>query len=134
PQRYSTCPTATVTVSTRSQLLNAIASATSGTVIRLNPGTYGANFDVSTTATPDKPVWICGPRTAIVDNGDITKGYGFRVNGASNLVIAGMTVRNVQKGVAVLYSKGVTVADLRVEKIGDEAIHLKNQTTDSTVI
>ena len=50
------------------------------------------------------------------------------------IVIAGMTVRNVQKGVAVMYSSNVTVADLRVEKIGDEAIHLKNQTTDSTVI
>ncbi|WP_344741700.1 fibronectin type III domain-containing protein, partial [Microlunatus spumicola] len=134
PQRYATCPTATVTVSTRAQLLSAVASATAGTVIRLNPGTYGANIDVAANGTPDKPVWICGPRTAVIDNADTTKGYGFRVNGASNLVIAGMTVRNVQKGVAVLYSKAVTVADLRVETIGDEAIHLKNQTTDSTVI
>jgi hypothetical protein len=103
-------------------------------VVRLNPGNYGANIDVTTTGTPDRPVWICGPRTAVIDNADITKGYGFRVNGASNLVIAGMTVRNVQKGLAVLYSKAVTLADLRVENIGDEAIHLKNQTTDSTVI
>ncbi|GAA3550305.1 hypothetical protein GCM10022197_01450 [Microlunatus spumicola] len=134
PQRYATCPTATVTVSTRAQLLNAIAGATPGTVVRLNPGNYGANFDVSADGTPDKPVWICGPRTALVDNADITKGYGFRVNGAHNLVIAGMTVRNVQKGVAVLNSQAVTVADLRVENIGDEAVHLKNQTTDSTVI
>ena len=134
PQRYATCPTATVTVSTRAQLLSAIASATAGSVIRLNPGSYGANIDVTTQATPDKPLWICGPRTAVIDNADITKGYGIRVNGASNVVIAGMTVRNVQKGVAVLYSQAVTVADLRVENIGDEAIHLKNQTTDSTVI
>ncbi|MBB3326704.1 fibronectin type III domain-containing protein [Microlunatus antarcticus] len=135
PQRYATCPTATVTVSTRAQLLNAVSSATAGTVIRLTPGSYGANIDVYTAkGTPDKPIWICGPRTAVIDNADITRGYGFRVNGASNLVIAGMTVRNVQKGVAVLNSKAVTVADLRVENIGDEAIHLKNQTTDSTVI
>ncbi|MGI3785443.1 MAG: fibronectin type III domain-containing protein, partial [Janthinobacterium lividum] len=134
PQRYATCPTATVTVSTRAQLLSAISSATAGTVIRLNPGSYGANYDISSTGTPDKPIWICGPRTAVIDNADTTKGYGFRVNQASNLVLAGMTVRNVQKGVAVLYSKAVTVADLRVENIGDEAIHLKNETTDSTVI
>ena len=46
-----------------------------------------------------------GPRTAVFDNADITKGYGFRVNGASNVVLAGMTVRNVQKGVAVINSK-----------------------------
>jgi hypothetical protein len=96
-QRYATCPTATTTVSTRNQLLAAIAAATPGTVIRLNPGSYGANYDITTTATPDKPIWICGPRTAIIDNADTTKGYGFRVTGASNLVLAGMTVRNVQK-------------------------------------
>ncbi|SEQ48495.1 fibronectin type III domain-containing protein [Microlunatus flavus] len=134
PQRYATCPTATVTVSTRAQLLSAISSASAGSVIRLNPGTYGANIEVTTKATPDKPLWICGPRTAVIDNADVSKGYGFKLTGATNVVVAGMTVRNVQKGVAVLYGKGVTIADLRVEKIGDEAIHLKNQTTDSTVI
>ncbi|HEY0237613.1 MAG TPA: fibronectin type III domain-containing protein [Friedmanniella sp.] len=134
PQRYATCPTATVSVSTRAQLLTAVSAATSGTVIRLAPGSYGANLEISTKATADKPMWICGPRTAIFDNADVTKGYGIRVNGATNVVIAGMTVRNVQKGVAVFTGKGVTVADLRVENIGDEAIHLKNQTTDSTVI
>ena len=134
PQRYATCPAATVTVSTRAQLLSALSSATSGSVIRLNPGSYGAKYDIKTKASADKPLWICGPRTAVFDNADVTTGYGFHIDGATNVVLAGMTVRNVQKGVAVMYSKAVTVADLRVEKIGDEAIHLKNQTTDSTVI
>ncbi|MGI3779380.1 MAG: right-handed parallel beta-helix repeat-containing protein, partial [Janthinobacterium lividum] len=134
PQRFATCPAATVTVSTRAQLLSAVSAAGPGTVIRLTPGSYGANVDVAAKGTPDKPVWICGPRTAVIDNADVSRGYGFRVNGASNLVIAGMTVRNVQKGVAVLHSTAVTVADLRVENIGDEAIHLKNETSDSTVI
>ena len=134
PQRYASCPSATVTVSTRAQLLSAIAGATSGTVIRLNPGSYGANYDIGTDAAAANPMWICGPRSAVFDNGDITKGYGFHIEDATNVVLAGMTVRNVQKGVAVLYSQAVTVADLRVENIGDEAIHLKNETTDSTVI
>ena len=70
-------------------------------------------------------MWICGPRTAVIDNGDITTGYGFQINGATNVVLAGMTVRNAQKGVAVLNSKAITVADIRVENIGDEAIHLE---------
>jgi hypothetical protein len=134
PYRYSTCPTATVTVSTRTQLLAAIAAGTSGTVIRLNPGSYGANYLIANKATADRPMWICGPRTAVFDNDDVTKGYGIRFNGANNVVLAGMTVRDVQKGLAVQYGKNVTIADLRVEQIGDEAIHLKNLTSDSTVI
>ena len=48
--------------------------------------------------------------------------------------MAGMTVRNVQKGVSVQYGKNVTIADLNVTQIGDEAVHLKNLTSDSTVI
>ena len=45
-----------------------------------------------------------------------------------------MTVRNAQKGISVNTSSFVTIADTRVENIGEEAIHLKNQTTDSTVV
>ncbi|GAA3580602.1 hypothetical protein GCM10022197_43110 [Microlunatus spumicola] len=134
PLRYSTCPAATKKVTNSKELTAAVAAGTSGTVIQLAPGTYAANVVISTKATADKPMWICGPRTAVIDNGDFTKGYGIRVNGANNLVLAGMTVRNVQKGVSVQYAKNVTIADLRVEQIGDEAIHLKNQTRDSTVI
>ncbi|MBB3327856.1 fibronectin type III domain-containing protein [Microlunatus antarcticus] len=132
--RYAKCPTATVTVSTRAQLLTAIKAGTSGTVIRLNPGSYGSGYLINTKATAANPMWICGPDTAVFDNNDFTKGYGFQVNGANNVVLAGMTVRNVQKGVSVQYAKNVTIADMRVERIGDEAIHLKNMTTDSTVI
>ena len=134
PYRYTKCPTATANVTNRAQLLAAIKAGTSGTVIRLAPGSYGAGIQINTKASATNPMWICGPETAVFDNLDVTKGYGFQINGANNLVVAGMTVRNVQKGVSVQYAKNVTIADMHVTNIGDEAIHLKNMTTDSTVI
>ena len=45
-----------------------------------------------------------------------------------------MTVRNSAKGITVIGSSAITVADTRVEDIGEEAIHLRSNTTDSTVI
>ena len=45
-----------------------------------------------------------------------------------------MTVRNSQKGISVMNSHHVAVADTLVEHIGQEAIHLKNNTSDSVVV
>ena len=133
PRRYAGCPAATVTVSTRAQLLSAISAATSGTVIVLRPGSYGSDYVVRTRASASAPMWICGPRSAVLSR-ETGKGYGVRFDGASNVVLAGLTVREVQKGISAQRSSHLTIADLRVERIGEEAIHLKNQTTDSTVI
>ena len=45
-----------------------------------------------------------------------------------------MTVRGSQKGVSVMSSNHVAVSDVLVEHVGEEAVHLKNNTTDSVVI
>jgi hypothetical protein len=134
PRRFANCPAATVTVTDRATLVAALSGATAGSVVRLSPGRYSGRYDISASGTESTPVWICGPRTAIVDNGMIESGYGFRVTDSAHVVIAGMTVRNGQKGIAVVNSTNVTVADTRVEDIGDEAIHLRSNTTRSTVI
>lgn len=133
-RRYATCPTATVSVSNRTQLTAALGQASPGTVIALTPGRYFSQLDITARGTAAAPVWICGPRTAVLDGNRYSTGTGLRVDLSAHVVIAGLTVRNSQKGVAVMHSSDVTVADLRVENIGEEAIHLKNNTTDSTVI
>ena len=84
--------------------------------------------------TSANPVWICGPRSAVLSGPGITGNGGFRVDGASYLRIAGMTVRNSQKGISVMNSNHVAVSDVLVEHLGEEAIHLKNNTTDSVVV
>jgi len=132
--RYANCPTATTTVANRSELVAALAAAGPGTVIRLAPGRYAGQFDVSVKATVSAPVWICGPRTAVVDGGGPNRRGGFRISNSAHVVLAGMTVRDSIKGISVWHSTAVTVADTRVENIGDEAIHLLDFTTDTTVV
>jgi hypothetical protein len=132
--RFVNCPAATVSVSNRSQLVTALTEAHAGTVIWMSPGKYSGQFDIAVKATPSAPAWLCGPRTAVIDGGASARRGGLRIDSSSNLVVAGMTVRNSLKGIAVLHSTKVTVADTRVEDIGDEAIHLLNFTTDSTVV
>ena len=134
PYRYANCPTATQTVSTRSELVIALAAAAPGSVIRLNPGTYSGRYTITTSGTASAPIWVCGPRTAVLDGGGPDLGNGVRIENASNVVLAGMTVRSTSKGITVVSSRAITVADTRVENIGEEAIHLRNNTTDSTVI
>ncbi len=135
PRRYASCPTATDTVSTRSELVIAIQNARPGTVIKLNPGKYAGRYDfVGRNGTQTAPIWMCGPRTAVLDGGGTGTNNGIRVDSSSNIVVAGMTVRNSAKGITVIGSSAITVADTRVEDIGEEAIHLRSNTTDSTVI
>jgi len=133
-ERYASCPGATRTVSTTGQLHDALSQAAPGTVIKMVPGTYAGNFSLTASGTAARPIWICGPRDAVVDFGDIYSGYGFYLKGSSYVNLTGMAVRNVQKGVQVLGATHVTVSDVALDAIGDEAIHLRGNTTDSTVI
>jgi hypothetical protein len=134
PYRISTCPAATITVASRGQLLTALAAARPGAVIRLQPGGYGGSVIVTVDGTAARPVWVCGSPGAVFDQGSTSTGVGLQVESSSHLVLAGMTVRDVAKGVTVTGSDHVTVADLTIENIGEEAVHLKGATTDSTLI
>jgi hypothetical protein len=111
-----------------------VNAAGPGAVIALAPGYYVGPLEVAVTGTAAEPVWICGPRTAVVQGWGPTKPGGVRVKDSSHVVIAGLTVRSSQKGIAVMGSDHVTIADTRVEDIGEEAVHLKFMTTDSTVV
>jgi hypothetical protein len=132
--RYATCPAASVEVGDSTALAAALGSAGPGTVIRLRPGRYLGQTNVSVRGSSGAPVWICGPRTAVLDGGGTDRNGGLRIADSKHLVVAGMTVRNSQKGVSVLASSSVVLADLAVTQIGQEGVHLKFGTTDSLVI
>ena len=129
--RYDTCPAATVTVSTAAELKSAVYRAAAGTVIRLNPGTYVGSFTVAGSGTPTAPIWICGPRSAVVTAGT---GNGFNITDKADVNIAGITIRGSMRAVQVVNSQRVVITDLMIESIGQEAIHLRNQTSDSEVL
>jgi len=134
--RYSSCPRATKTVSTWSQLQSAVANIKAGTVIRMNPGTYTVpwSMPVKATGTSSAPAWICGSRSAVLTGKGVGTNGGFRVDQSSYLRISGMTVRGSQKGISVMNSHHVAVSDVLVEHVGEEAVHLKNNTSDSVVV
>ena len=132
--RYADCPAATVTVTTARELMAAVQQAAPGTVIKMAPGTYNEQIDMTANGTASNPIWVCGPRSAVVNAGSIQNDHGIQISNSSNLVIAGMTVTNSLKGISVIRSSNVTIADTLVDNIGYEGIHLRAFTIDSKVV
>jgi len=132
--RYATCPDPTVEVGDTAALRAALDAAAPGTVIRLRPGRYQGQTNMTVRGTAKAPVWVCGPRTAVFDGGGTARNGGLRIVGSAHLVVAGVSVRNSQKGVSVLGSSSVVLADLAVTDIGEEAVHLKFGTVDSALV
>ncbi|WP_128379763.1 right-handed parallel beta-helix repeat-containing protein [Streptomyces cavernae] len=127
------CPAATVTVNDSASLEQALADAGPGDSIRLADGTYQGRFKATTPGTADRPVYVCGGSAAVIDGEGIDGGYGFHLDGASHWRLVGFTVRNSQKGVMADRVQGAVIQGLTVERIGDEAIHLRNFSSDNVV-
>ena len=129
--RYASCPAATVTVTNATELKSALWRAAAGSVIRLAPGTYSGTFSVASSGTASAPIWVCGPRTAILTSGSTSSGHAFSIENQHDVILAGFSISTAFKGVTVVNSQHISVTDLLVEKIGYEAIHFRNQTSDS---
>ncbi|SFF45122.1 Right handed beta helix region [Actinacidiphila alni] len=127
------CPAATVTVGDAASLKSALARAAPGTSIKLADGTYDGRFTAKTPGTADRPVFLCGGPGAVLDAGGIKGGYGFHLDGASYWRLVGFTVTNGQKGVVADKVRGSVIQGLTVRHIGDEAIHLRDFSSDNVV-
>ncbi|MEZ0074676.1 right-handed parallel beta-helix repeat-containing protein [Planotetraspora sp. GP83] len=127
------CPEATVTVSDATQFADALNEAQPGTVIALEPGVYTGRFVASASGTEARPIFVCGPPEAIIDGGGVKKGYAFYLNQVSHWRLIGFGVRNSQKGVMADRTSHTIIQGLTVHHIGDEAIHLRNFSSDNTV-
>jgi hypothetical protein len=128
------CPSPTVQVSDAGQLQQALASAQPGDSIALLDGEYDGTFVASIAATADQPIFLCGGRDAVLDGGDVEDGYVLHLNGANYWRLVGFTVRNGQKGVVLDGVAGAVVQELTVTRIGDEAIHLRSNSTGNAVL
>jgi hypothetical protein len=127
------CPAAGQAVADSGSLELALRSAAPGTVIRLAPGTYSGKFVATTSGTSSAPITLCGSRDAVLDGGDIKKGYAVHLDGASYWRLLGFSVQDAQKGVVTDHASHVLISGLYVHDIGDEAIHLRSASTDNTV-
>jgi len=128
------CPTGGVIVSTSGGLTSALAGARPGSVIRLLPGTYHGNFVAKVAGTAVRPVFVCGPSTAVLDGGDTNNGYGLYLNRASYWRIVGLTVQDSQKGVVLDGVTHAVLQGLTVQNVGDEGIHLRRASTYNVVV
>ncbi|QXE35408.1 right-handed parallel beta-helix repeat-containing protein [Streptomyces sp. GMY02] len=133
PSGQVDCPPASVTAFDAPSLEEALAQAGPGDSIRLADGTYTGRFTAKTPGLAENPVFLCGGPGAVVDGGGTDGGYALHLDGASYWRLVGFTVRNGQKGVMADRVRGTVIQGLTVERIGDEAIHLRNFSSDNMV-
>jgi hypothetical protein len=134
PPSSTTCSSSTaVKVSTASGLTQALAAATSGTMIVLAPGTYTGTFTMRGAATTKKPITLCGPRTAVLTAGVTDRGYTLHLDGASYWQVSGFTVRGGLKGVMADNAQANRIEGLLIDGVGDEALHLRRGSSDNLV-
>jgi hypothetical protein len=123
-----------VDVSDANSLQEALDEARPGQVIRLADGTYEGTFVASARASRESPVILCGGRDAVLDGGEIDGDYTLHLSGAAYWVVSGFTVTGGQKGVMVDAGVGNRIEKLLVTSMGDEAIHLRGNSTDNAVV
>jgi hypothetical protein len=133
PPGNGSCPPATTTVSTPDQLSTALSDAKPGDSIRLSPGTYRGTFTARAPATRTAPIFLCGDASAVLSGDGVESGYVLHLDGASFWRVVGFTVRNGQKGVMVDATSDARIEGLHVEHIGDEAIHLRRDSSRNVV-
>ncbi len=130
----ATCPEPTVNVATGEDLQAALDDAHPGDVIGLAPGRYEGEFVMTADGRPDDPITLCGTRESVLDGGAIEGGYVFHLDGAKHWRAPGFTVSNGQKGVMADGTTGRSSRASPCHGTGDEAIHLRNGSTDNLVL
>ena len=85
-------------------------------------------------APPDEPIFLCGSADAVLDGGDVDGGYTLHLDGAQYWRLVGFTVSGGQKGVMADGTVGSVIQGLTVSGTGDEAIHLRTNSTDNVVL
>jgi len=123
-----------VDVADANGLQQALDLAVPGQVVRLADGRYEGAFVASADAPADAPIQLCGGRGAILDGGEIDGDYTLHLSGASYWIVSGFTVTGGQKGVMVDGGVGNRIESLLVTSMGDEAIHLRTNSTDNAVV
>ncbi|MGW0576639.1 right-handed parallel beta-helix repeat-containing protein [Streptomyces sp. NPDC002920] len=133
PDSEVSCPKASIKVSDAATLEQALAQAQPGDSISLANGTYAGNFTAEASGTAEKPIFLCGGSGAVIDGGGTEDGYAFHLNHVGYWRLVGFTVRDAQKGVMADGVVGTVIQGLTVEQIGDEAIHLRDFSSDNMV-
>jgi nitrous oxidase accessory protein NosD len=133
PPPASCAGASTVDVSSAADLQRALDAAVPGQVIRLADGRYAGNFLATAKASAQAPIHLCGSRGAVLDGGQIDGDYTLHLSGAAYWQVSGLTLTGGKKGVMVDAGVGNRIEGLMVTSVGDEAIHLRTNSTDNVV-
>jgi len=91
----------------------------------LGPGTYEGNRKIDErSGTPDRPIVLCGPRSAVL-RGDL------RSDGISWWIFQGFTIRDVFQAFYARRAHHVRVQGLEIYNVGQEGIHFLCNSTDN---
>jgi nitrous oxidase accessory protein NosD len=123
-----------VEVADAAGLRRALERARPGQIIRVADGRYEGTFVASAQADASNPISLCGSRDAVLDGGDIDGDYTLHLSGATHWQVSGLTVTGGKKGVMVDAGVGIRLEGLLVTSTGDEAIHLRTDSTDNAVV
>jgi hypothetical protein len=122
-----------VTVGTADELQDALDEAGPGDAIRVQDGTYEGEFEISESGTAAEPAELCGTAKAVLSGGPSDGGYTLHLDGADHWRILGITLQGGQKGLMADGTTGSLVDGITVKDTGDEAIHLRANSTDNIV-
>lgn len=128
------CPAPTATVTDAKSLAEALKNATPGTSIDIADGHYVGEFVTMASGTAAQPIFLCGSAEAVLDGDNIRGGYVLHLDRAKYWRLVGFTVTGGQKGVMADNTVGSVIQGLTVHDIGDEAIHLRGNSTDNVVL
>lgn len=133
-------PTRTVNVSNQTELEAALLDATAGDLIEMADGYYGDKFIMlNKSGTSSDPIVVRGSRNAIVHLGtwgsgsDYGSGYPVHIDGSDYIHLLGFRVSHGPKGVILDESNNCVLRGLQVDDVEQEAIHLRNYSSDNVV-
>jgi hypothetical protein len=115
------------------ELALALAEAVPGTMIRLAPGTYEGRFVARTPGRADGKIVVCGTDASVIDGRSIESGYLFHLDGADHWVLSGFMLVNGKKGVVLDEADHVLLTGLRIQDIGEEAVHFRDFSSDNVL-
>lgn len=123
--------TKAVDVSDSASLAAALAQAQPGQRIYPKAGVYQGPFDASASGTQDSPIVLCG--SSDVELIGRKGNYALHLDGAAWWSVQGITIRDAQKGIVLDRTTHTSLVDIRLTDIGQEAVHLRTNSTDNTV-
>lgn len=122
-----------VEVTNARELASALTQARPGERIFLAPGTYRGPFVIDQPGSPDAPIALCGTEQVTLV-GQESEGYTLHLDGVEWWTVQGLNLTGGQKGVMLDNTQHSSLVDLTVRGTGQEAVHLRTNSSDNLVI